>query len=346
MTAALASNTQRAFREAMDEFPCGQKVTVSFIIPAFNEEQHIGRCLHSIARQDLPADVGAVEIIVVDNQSTDRTAAVSRELGAQVIEVVPGYPSRARNAGVRASKGEWLAFVDADCELAADWLTKCGSHLAANPLVVAAAGTATAPEAESPWVQRAWHGLAHPQQFSDAKQMRWLPTFNLLVCRATFERVGGFDESLATCEDCDLGYKLAEFGHLIIEPRALAAHLGESRSLHQLFRREAWRTRGNARLALSRPFDWSNWLSLLVPPCLVLGFLAAVGGAVAATALHRPIWPWLGLMAAVVGAVVLLVYRKTKSLNPVAIAQQIVVFSVYLAGRSVGLLRSFQRVER
>jgi glycosyltransferase involved in cell wall biosynthesis len=324
----------------------GEGLTVSFIVPAINEERHIGRCLCSIARQELSAGVGAIEVIVVDNQSTDRTAAMSRELGAQVVEVAPGFPSRARNMGVRASKGDWLVFVDADSELAPDWLTMCLLHFAGDPLVVAAAGVATPPGAKSPWVQRAWHGVAHPSQSSSAKELRWLPTFNLLVRRAAFERAGGFDESLATCEDCDLGYKLAEFGKLILEPRALAAHLGESRTLGEIFRREAWRTRGNARLALSRPFDWTNWLSLLAPLCLVLGFVTAIAGTAAAAAWGVTLWPWLGLMAAVVVAVALLVYRKTKSFNPVVLVQQCVVYSAYLVGRAAGLLCPFNRVER
>ena len=319
---------------------------VSFIIPALNEEKHIGRCLRSIARQQIPAGIGAVEIIVVDNQSADRTATVSQELGARVVEVSPGRPSRARNAGARAAQGDWLAFVDADCELAPDWLATCGSHLAGNSHVVAAAGAASPPRTDAPWVQRTWYELAHASSTANAKQVRWLPTFNLLVCRGAFERAGGFDESLTTCEDCDLGYRLADCGQLILDPRALATHLGESQSLGELYRREAWRTRGNVRLALSRPFDWSNWWSLLLPPCLTLGVFLSLGGSAAALAFGRPVWPWLGLLAAIVAATVVLVCRKTAPANPRSLVQQLIVFATYLAGRTVGLIWPFQRLER
>src|SRR6476661_7345717 len=104
-------------------------VFVSFIIPALNEEKHIGVCLESIHRLQMPPEISGMEIIVVDNNSTDRTVKISREMGAQVVGVVPKNPSRARNAGAGAARGDWLAFVDADCELASDWIVACGSHL-------------------------------------------------------------------------------------------------------------------------------------------------------------------------------------------------------------------------
>ena len=92
----------------VDEQHC-QAARVSFIVPALNEEKHIGRCLNSIQRLIRPAELDEVEIIVVDNQSTDRTVLVSKGFGAEVITVSPGYPSRARNAGAWAAQGDWLA---------------------------------------------------------------------------------------------------------------------------------------------------------------------------------------------------------------------------------------------
>ena len=324
---------------------CGP-VTVSFIIPALNEEKHIGRCLKSIQQQHIPTGVASVEVVVVDNQSTDRTAEISREFGARVIKVPPGHPSRARNAGVAAARGDWIAFVDADCELPRDWLTKCCGHRTQNHHIVAVGGIGAPPAERAGWVERAWHALAHVSIGGEPKRVRWLPTFNMLLSRAAFERAGGFDESLPTCEDCDLGYKLSALGELILDSRTQVAHLGESRSLLELFRREAWRSRGNFRLALRRPLDWANWLSLLVPPCLVAGFLVSIGGSLAALSMDWPQWPWLGLLTAILGIVVMLVLRKSRSANPAAIAQQTAVYATYLAGRTAGLFWSFRRVAR
>jgi GT2 family glycosyltransferase len=318
---------------------------ISFVVPTLNEEKHIGRCLESILRLEVPSHVN-IEILVVDNQSADRTVEISRGLGARVIEVAPGHPSRARNTGARAARGGWLAFIDADCQLPPNWLSMCGSHLLNGTRVVAAAGTMCRPHHASPWVEHAWHTIAHRQTSAAVRSANWLPAFNLLVDRSAFESVGGFDESLRTCEDCDLGYKLAELGTLVLDPGTQVNHFGESRSLRELFRREAWRSGGNLRLAVARPFDWSNWLSLLAPPCLVLGFLFSAGGLIAALAWQRLFWPSLAVLILVAGVASFLLLRKNWPANPLAFAQQFIVFSTYLAGRTAGILWSFRRVER
>src|SRR3989304_3213353 len=168
-------------------------LVVSFIVPALNEDRRIGRCRRSIQSLDLPPGVDGTEIIVVDNRSADRTAEISRTHGAIVEQVAPGHPSRARNAGARRATGEWLAFVDADCELPRNWLATCGMHLLGDEQVVAAAGTMRGPDAAAPWVERAWHEIAHQAGAAQTTSARWLPTFNLLVRRSAFEVGEGFD---------------------------------------------------------------------------------------------------------------------------------------------------------
>jgi len=321
-------------------------LVVSFIIPALNEERRIGRCLQSIERLDPSPSVGGTEVIVVDNCSTDRTAEISRGQGAIVEQVPPGHPSRARNAGARRATGEWLAFVDADCELPAKWLTTCGAHLLLDEQIVAAGGGMSGPAADATWVERAWYEIAHAARPAVSTPVRWLPTFNLLVRRSAFEAIGGFDESLSTCEDCDLGYRLAKLGTLMADSRAEVVHGGESRSLGELFRREAWRTRGNLRLALARPFDGLNWMSLLFPPSMLFALLVSLCGSTAAILAGWPSWPWLSALAILVAAVALLVLRKTAATNPLSLSKQMVVFLTYISGRAVGLLWSFRRVER
>jgi glycosyltransferase involved in cell wall biosynthesis len=320
-------------------------VKVSFIIPALNEEWHIGQCLRAIQNVQLPSDVCSVEVIVVDNHSTDRTAELSRESGARVVDITPGNPARARNAGARLASGDWLAFVDADCGLAPDWLVVCGAHLLGDPRAVAAAGVLRAPGDDRTWVEKSLYALVHGGQ-TEAQPVGWLPTFNLLVRRSAFESVGEFDESLTTCEDCDLGYKLARLGSLLLDPRTTAAHYGESRSLGQLFRREAWRSCGNVRLAIARPFDWSNWVSLLVPPGLIGSLLISTVGVVAAIAADWPTWPWLIAMTVFPLLVTAIVLRKAGFTSVTSFFRQAAVLTTYFAGRAAGLFWPFRRVNR
>jgi glycosyltransferase involved in cell wall biosynthesis len=83
---------------------------VSVIIPAYNAEDFIGEAINSVQTQTLSVS----EIIVVDDGSSDQTAEVAAKLGASVIRQEHGGISVARNAGIRAAKHEWIAFLDAD----------------------------------------------------------------------------------------------------------------------------------------------------------------------------------------------------------------------------------------
>jgi glycosyltransferase involved in cell wall biosynthesis len=85
-------------------------VPVSVVIPAYNSEEFIGEAINSALAQTQRVS----EIIVVDDGSSDQTAQVAAKLGASVIRQEHGGISVARNAGIRAAKHEWIAFLDAD----------------------------------------------------------------------------------------------------------------------------------------------------------------------------------------------------------------------------------------
>ena len=89
---------------------------LSFIIPAYNEAELITSCIESIQRSiqqaDLPEE--CCQVIVVDNNSSDKTAALAEDAGAHVAFEPVNQISRARNAGARAASGDWLIFIDAD----------------------------------------------------------------------------------------------------------------------------------------------------------------------------------------------------------------------------------------
>ena len=97
---------------------------VSVVIPARNDAAMLGPCLEALAQQTgLPVDV-EVEVIVIDNGSSDDTAQVARAAGARVIsEPEPGIP-RASSAGYDAARGELIARIDADSICPPDWLAR------------------------------------------------------------------------------------------------------------------------------------------------------------------------------------------------------------------------------
>ena len=116
---------------------------ISVVVPAFNEEKFIARSLRKIkAATDAFAATGwESEIIVCDNNSTDRTAEKARASGAIVVFEPVNQISRARNKGASAAKGDWLVFVDADSypsrELFADLSAaiQSGKHLGGGAVI-------------------------------------------------------------------------------------------------------------------------------------------------------------------------------------------------------------------
>ena len=89
---------------------------ISLVIPAFNEERLLGATLERInaARVVFGAAAWDSELIVCDNNSTDRTAEIARDGGALVVHEPVNQIDRARNRGAAAATGDWLLFIDAD----------------------------------------------------------------------------------------------------------------------------------------------------------------------------------------------------------------------------------------
>ena len=104
---------------------------ISVVIPAYNEERCLGRCLQALRTQSYP--VSRFEIIVVDNGSTDATADIARRLGARVVSEPRKGVARARQTGFEAARSEIIASTDADTTVPAFWLARIAAHFEADP---------------------------------------------------------------------------------------------------------------------------------------------------------------------------------------------------------------------
>src|SRR5688572_624916 len=171
---------------------------VSFVIPVRNDAIRLQRCLASIVRNEYPREL--IEIIVVDNDSTDGSARTARDYSAIVLRSSGDSVAALRNKGARAALGSVIAFADSDHEIDRNWIETAVEVLA--DATVAAAGAACLTQPSPNWVQQQYDGLRpRPQGRED---VAWLGSGNLAVKRSVFERVGGFNESLTACEDVDL----------------------------------------------------------------------------------------------------------------------------------------------
>ena len=245
---------------------------VSFVIPVRNDAERLQICLRSILRNP---QAKHVQIIVVDNGSTDNSADVARRLGAEVLRMDAGRVAELRNRGAREATGDILAFVDADNEIASGWLYAALECLRL-PSVGAAGAMYQAPP-DGTWVQRTYgHLRGGPRDQSDAD---WLGSGNLAVSRAAFERVGGFDTSFATCEDVDFCHRLRATGlRVVSDSRLKSVHHGDPRTLWEVLTSERWRGRDNLRVTFRKPVSWSSVPSAVVPVFHVLFMAIALVG--------------------------------------------------------------------
>jgi glycosyltransferase involved in cell wall biosynthesis len=115
---------------------------LSIVIPAYNEQDYLPDCLrHVLAEIARSASPGAVEVLVVDNASTDATAAVAAAIpGVRVVHEPRKGLTRARQTGLEASTGAVIGYVDADTRVPAGWIDRVLNAFADDPAVVCVSG--------------------------------------------------------------------------------------------------------------------------------------------------------------------------------------------------------------
>jgi glycosyltransferase involved in cell wall biosynthesis len=213
----------------------------SVIVPCLNEEELIGRCLDLLVNQDFPRD--ALEVIVVDNGSTDRTLEIAGSFALHLNLTILSKPnaniSALRNLGAERSRGNLLAFLDADCLAPPNWLRD--ATLSFQEDVVRVIGASYRIPDDASWVSRTWYQEWKPAQ---PRNVSYVPSGDLMVSRASFFLVGGFDESLETAEDYDFCHRARASGLAIFDlPAVRVVHLGTPQTLRAFFRKQRWHGR-------------------------------------------------------------------------------------------------------
>ena len=171
---------------------------LSVIVPAFNEERLLAGSL-AVIREAMVA-FADTELIVCDNNSTDRTAGIARAAGARVVFEPLNQIARARNAGAAQASGDWLLFVDADSYPTIELLEETRAVIASGCLAGGATVTLqTADPVIRFWVS-AWNALS--------RRLRWAAGSFIFCEAAAFREIGGFSQDLYAGEEIDLFRRL------------------------------------------------------------------------------------------------------------------------------------------
>ncbi|MEP7360075.1 MAG: glycosyltransferase [Chloroflexota bacterium] len=208
---------------------------VSVVVPARNAEKTLAECLRGIAAQTIAHEQYEV-IIVVDRDSRDSSAAIATAAGAYVMESLGRGAPRARNTGIAAAKGEWIAFTDADCVPSRTWLAQLLASVEASGVdrVLGAAGLTLGYRSDTPAARYVdLTGGLQAERYLAHERYPWAPTGNVMYHRSALEKIGGFDARFRTYEGCDLHTRLLR------EVGGLFAYVPGAVVLHQ--HRAGWR---------------------------------------------------------------------------------------------------------
>ncbi|MBN1868076.1 glycosyltransferase [Candidatus Sumerlaeota bacterium] len=248
----------------------------SIVIPVRNEADRIASCLESVFK-NRGTDI-AFDVTVVDNGSTDETVEAARRAGARVVlnpDARRGYVAQSRNLGARESRGKIVAFLDGDMAVPPDWLTRAKEYYDQD-----FEGVLSFPQRapdDAAWVGRVWESRNHRDRRRGVSTIN-VSSANMFINRGLFEKVGGFDERLGSCEDRDLAFRVRAAGHQSIRlPGPRLVHLGCDRNVRELIRKEAWRQSAALQFAVKHRWHlrvWRNPVFSLYH--VVLGILFAV----------------------------------------------------------------------
>lgn len=249
---------------------------VTIVVPAYNAAATLEACLDACLRQT-HADL---EVIVVDDGSTDDTRNIAESKGVRCESQEQAGPAAARNRGASIARGGIIAFTDADCVPHADWVERLLEGFDSED--AGAVGGTYGMINSDRLLPRIIHEEIAFRHARLRREVDFLGSFNIACRREAFEAVGGFDETFkeASGEDNDLTYRMAQAGwRLIFAPEAVVDH-HHPQQLGPYLRRQArhgfWRVKLYAKHPKRTGGDRYAGFGDMVAPVLSLGAAALV----------------------------------------------------------------------
>ena len=306
---------------------------VLIVIPVKNEEKYIKNCLDAARNQNYNA--GAISIVVVDNGSTDNTIKyVQCYSDVELLYKLDGTIGSLRNFGAFASESKYIAFLDGDTVPPVNWLF-VGIDLLQQHSASCVGFAASAPDDSDTWVTKTWHAMNSGAKYKGTCRVEWLSSFNLIVDREYFKRVGSFDENLETCEDADFGKKLSKISNVVYSDKISVKHLGVVKTVKEFFLKELWRGKSNLRYYKKNISDKKSILNIFIPFLYLCSFITLL-----MTLIVDSFLIWFFLLIVIVMPLGFVFYKTNFSCRYSRLPMMSFLAIVYLIARGVAVLKS------
>lgn len=301
--------------------------TVLFVVPALNEEKHIGNTITSIRNYAHQAHL-EFKIAVADHGSSDQTPRIAEREGAIVFNFQGGTVAGLRNKAVAAAGwGSILVFIDADVTLTHQWAINVKPtidkiHQGARII----SGSHCSPPDSAPFWQHAWFGALA----TDPRNTH-VGTGHMIVSRTCFEALGGFAAELRTGEDYDFCVRALNSGISVENNVNLpVVHHDFPPTVKRFIKREAWHGLGDLG-------DFSSALRSKVILGAALFMLFHVTAAVGI--LFQSLMAFSLSLLLLGGLLLGSAYFKFKHTSLLIVLVNSITFYIYYAGRSLAIIK-------
>lgn len=243
--------------------------SVSIVVPVYNDPEGIGVTLDALVAQTYPT--ASHEILVVDNGSTDRTPAVVRRFGDEHEQVTllsepAGGSYTARNAGIRASGGEIVSFVDADMWVEPTWLASVVDRLVGTGAACLGCSVRLGEgDGDASLAERYERRTAFPVE-DYAEKWGFVPTCCLTVRREVIEEIGPFDSRLTSSGDLEFGNRIVDAGYDIVFADDIEMGHPPRTTVRSLVEKEVRIGRGRIQLRRYHPERYGRPVGYLLNP--------------------------------------------------------------------------------
>src|SRR3989344_7228992 len=222
---------------------------VSVIVPTYNEQENIGRCLGSILAQNYKK----IEVIIVDNFSKDKTLQIAQKYTSNCFRF-GNERSAQRNFGAQKAKGKWLLFIDADMQLTKKCLKEALKKAQKGKFIIAF------PELSQG--QNFWEKSIALER--NLYQKEKILEGARLFPKKLFLKLKGFDQSLIAGEDWDITIRAKTFGYKLVFTNSKIVHKENFKNLGDLLKKKAYYSKMINAYAHKHPQEFSKQSSLKI----------------------------------------------------------------------------------